>query len=388
MLYRTNCSSEDYSAYISTLTACGYTYHDGRTAGNVTSSTYYSDSEILNVSFTPTDNTLRVCADPRTEAALQPLTATPYNGRTDIEPLFIQVGDTLSSASRGMSYVIRLCDGTFVVVDGGGSQNASVAMGLINILKDYNKLKGVPVVSCWIFTSGDYYHNSAFINSIHNDHRDKIDLKSVLFSFPSEEQAKKQATSESNARFLQSGFRQRVNNFHDGTVFYKARTGQVLHFAGCEIEVLFTFEDHAQPKDLAYFNDAPIVFRLSLSDGTTTQSVLMLGDSHEDVAKILEQRYGNYLRSDAIQIAQRGSKGGTEAFYDAVGAGVVFWACKTSNFTKTNWATATRDMLGKSYAKVLYAACKGNSAVNLTQIKNRSIIADHAPCMNAADRPI
>lgn len=391
MLYRTNCNAEDYNAYIGTLTACGYTYHDGRTAGNVTSATYYSDSEILNVSFTPTDNTLRVCADPRTEAALQPLTASPYNGRTDIEPLFIQVGGLYTQADCGMSYVIRLCDGTFVVVDGGWNAD-SIASDLLNILQDYNKLNSVPVISCWIFTHGHRDHIGNFYDRFTRNYSQKVDLKSVLYSFPTEEQTMIHGGSYVN--HMQNDFRDAVAHYRDNTTIYKARTGQKLRFAGCEIDVLFTFEDHVQPKELTYFNDSSIVFRLSLSkgDGSDTQSFMMLGDATVTTAGILVARYGNQLKSDAVQVAHHGYDGGTDAVYNAISAAVVFWPCpikkpngSTKNtFSDSKWSQVTRRMLANDYAKILYVAGKGTSAVNLTHMKNRTI-ADTIAGMNAAD---
>lgn len=384
MLYRTECSAADYQNYLTTLEYCDFTLHQERQAGNVLSAVYYNDHEILNITFSTADNTLRVVTDPRTEAALTPLEATPYLGRTDVEPLFIQIGEIYGSSNRGMSYVIRLCDGTFVVVDGGYGSDAyaTTAGKIINTLQQYNQIDGLPVISCWIFTSADYAYNGAFIYAFSERYRDKVILQNVLYSFPNRDQLR--GIKAPNAHYLQVGFRENINRFPGDTVFYKARTGQVLQFAGCEIETLFTFEDFGQPKTLANLQESTTVFRFSLSFGSITQTILMMGDATTATSKLLTARYGPYLKSDAVQLAHHDKTGAANEFFDTVAAANVFWACNKANFNNAAWGTNTRRMLGQNYAKVLYAAWKGTSAVSLTHLANRTI-ADSVAGMPAAD---
>lgn len=379
MLYRKNSNAAGFSAYQALLTSTGYTLYTGGVAASVHSATYYNDTEILNVTFTDTDNVLRVVVDPLTESALQPLTAVKYSDRNDVEPLFIQLGGAGSmykSADCGMGYVVRLRDGTFLVVD-GGYFNGEIAEKIWNTLDNNNELPGKPVIACWIFTHGHMDHIGAF-RTFTDDYAEKVALKSVLYSFPTTEQTLLHGGS--NVARAQEAFREYIGEYDGNPIVYKARTGQKLQFAGCELEMLFTLEDYVWPKELTYFNDSSLVFGLTLSDGTTTQRLMMLGDCSVPSADILVARYGSYLQSDAVQVAHHGYDGGTAALYDAIRAAVVFWPCplKAPNgnlrFDNPKWSKVTRQMLGQDYAQVLYVAGDGDVTVNLSQIQSKAMV--------------
>jgi len=381
MLYRDAATINDYESYLIKLDQLGYTLHDRGTAASLSYATFYSDDEILNITFTTADNMLRVTVDPRSEAALQPLTAAFHNGKNDVEPLFIQLGgmDTLyQTADCGMSYIVRLTDGTFLVVDGGVGTD-KIAEDLYDTLKQYNVLGGKPVIACWIFTHAHSDHIGAF-RSFTNEYFDKVTLQSVMYSFPTEEQSLIHGGSWVVS--AQQSFRNYITEYGRGIPVYKARTGQHYQFAGCKLEMLFTFEDYTQPKQLTYFNDSSIVFRITLTDTeSNTQSFMMLGDCSESSAPILVARYGSYLQSDAVQVAHHGYAGGTAALYDAISAAVVFWPCplyapkdNSKRFNNPKWSKVTRVMLGQDYAEVLYVAGLGDTVLTVAQVKDREIL--------------
>ena len=345
------------------------------------SATYYSDDEILNITFTDADSVLRVAVDPRSESELHPLTETPHNGKSGVEPLFIQLGGMSTlyrSMDCGMSYVLRLTDGTFIVVDGGGGDDV-IAEKLLSTLKRENKLSGKPVIACWIFTHAHSDHVGAF-RTFTNEHADEVTLQSVLYSFPTEEQS--YIHGGSGVVAVQRTFRNYLAEYGRPTV-YQARTGQKLQFTNCEIEMLFTYEDYTQPKYLTYFNDSSIVFRATLSDGVNEQTMMMLGDCSEASAPILVARYGDYLQSDAVQVAHHGYAGGTADLYDAIAAPIVFWPCPLydpkdgvdvdKRFNNPKWSKVTRVMLGQDYAEILYVAGYGDVTLTLEELVGRMI---------------
>lgn len=381
MLYQKDSDMARFSSYQAMLTSMGYALYTHGTAASVHSATYYNDTEILNLSFTETDNVLRVVVDPSTESALHPLTPVKYSTKTNVQPKFVQLGGMsgiYKSADCGMSYLVRLTDGTFVVVDGGYS-NEECANKLMNALEALNELSGKPVISCWIFTHAHSDHIGGF-RTFTNKFASKVELKSVLYSFPSSEQA--MIHGGNGVVQMQLTFREYIKEYGGNPVVYKARTGQKLQFADCEIEMLFTFEDYVWPKELSYFNDSSTVFGLTLSDGNISQRFMMLGDCSEATSPILVARYGDYLQSDAVQVAHHGYAGGTAALYNAIQAAVVFWPCPLYNpndtgslrFNNPKWSKVTRVMLGQSYAKVLYVAGDGDITLSLTQVKNRTLV--------------
>jgi beta-lactamase superfamily II metal-dependent hydrolase len=382
MLYRTGCNAEDLAAYLSTLTASGYKLHQQRAVGALSAATLYSDNEILNVTFSLTDNTLRVAVDPRTESALPPIVEKHHQGRTNVEPLFIQLGgmDALYlTKDCGMSYVVRLTDGTFIVVDGGWTDSA-IAKQLYNALGEHNVLGEKPVIRCWIFTHAHVDHIGAF-KTFTEKYADKVELQSVSYSFPTSAQAQIHG-GRSVVREIEA-FRGYIAQYGEDVTVYKARTGQLYEFADCSLEMLFSLEDYEQPKRLTNFNDSSLVFAMTLSDAQgTSQRFMMLGDCSVASAAILVARYGNYLQSDVVQVAHHGYDGGTAALYDAVSAAVVFWPCPLYNpqkpsskrFDDPKWSKVTRVMLGQEYAKVLYVSGSGSVCVTLEDLQLREIV--------------
>lgn len=396
MMYREYAKASDFDDYRTLLVELGYTEYAARTVGvgNVRTATYSNDSYVLNVSYADSEKTLRVTVDPAGKTALPPLV---YSSGTVCEPLFIQLGGIYQSVDCGMSYAVRLTDGSFLVIDGGWTDE-SVADHLYQTLRKYNVLKGSPVISCWIFTHGHIDHIGAFI-TFSQKYGSFVSLKSICYSFPSEEQTLIQGGWSVNRH--QNRIRLYASRFGDNVTVYKARTGQVYHFAGCEMEMLFTFEDYPQPRRLSFFNDSSLVFRLALSDSSgTKQTFMMLGDASTSTCPILVARYGSYLQSDAVQVAHHGYAGGTDAVYNAIAAAVVFWPCPlvapngSLRFASPTWSAVTRRMLGQDYSKALYVAGLGDAVLTVEQIKNREItgigmeaVKDAVPPVNERKTP-
>lgn len=376
MMYRTFAATSDFENYLALLSECGYTQYAARTVGtgNVRTATYFDTHYILNVSYADTDRTLRVTVDPADQTALPPLSSAAANV---CEPLFFQFGNIYQTVDCGMSYAVRLTDGTFLIIDGGWT-NESIADSLYQNLCQYNVLGGKPVISCWIFTHGHVDHIGAFVR-FSDKYGGAVILRSLCYSFPSEEQTL--INGGYTVNFYQNRIRRYAGRFEGNAVVYKARTGQVYRFAGCEMEMLFTYEDYPQPSTLGFFNDSSLIFRLTLTDQTgRTQTVMMLGDASESSNSILVARYGSYLKSDAVQVAHHGYPGGTDSVYNAIEAAVVFWPCPlvapngAPRFSSATWSAVTRRMLDKAYSKVLYVAGLGDVVLTLSQMEEREII--------------
>jgi hypothetical protein len=100
-------------------------------------------------------------------------------------------------------------------------------------------------------------------------------------------------------------------------------TGQRIHFADATIEILHTLEDF-YPKTMNslssnQMNGASVVFSLELGG----QKTMFLADSAEDCSKDLHAMWGGYLKSDIMQAAHHGVRGGTVPLYEAIDPEVV-----------------------------------------------------------------
>ena len=90
-------------------------------------------------------------------------------------------------------------------------------------------------------------------------------------------------------------------------------------------------------------------------------------DASESCCGILVKKYGELLRSDAVQVAHHGYVGGTKEVYDAIAAPVVFWPCPGVHpkhgglrYNDPEWSPVTREMI-RNHAKAVYPLCFGTT---------------------------
>jgi hypothetical protein len=122
-----------------------------------------------------------------------------------------------------------------------------------------------------------------------------------------------------------------------------------------EIEMLFTYED-LEPSPLEYQNTSSLVFRVTCQDNT----VLVLGDASNRSCSYLVRSYGDYLKSDIVQISHHGYTGGTIPLYNAISAEVALWPCGVASIDGSYESLLTRDYNAKAVelAKEVYIAGK------------------------------
>ena len=100
-----------------------------------------------------------------------------------------------ASVQEGMSYIIHLSDGTFLIVDGGWSDtNEKEADKLYNQLVALAGEGKDIVIAGWIFTHCHGDHIGTF-NLFVNKYHDMVTIKEILYNFPADSEI---ATSGSN----------------------------------------------------------------------------------------------------------------------------------------------------------------------------------------------
>lgn len=350
-------SAVEFEAYRAALREAGFAEHALFCEGAVTVLTAYSERAVVNLSFAESDRILRAVVDPVDRTALPPTAAVP-GGRVPM--VFRQEGELFEKVDCGMSYIFRLSDGRFLLIDGGWN-TPGIAERLV---ADLYRLSGgkKPEIAAWIFTHAHVDHIGAFFD-VSAQFADRVTLDAVIYSFPGESRL-----AEMGDWFVEPfvrNFDKTIAAFGDVTV-YKARTGQRYHFAGLDLEILFTFEDYKMPRPLQNFNDTSLVFRIR----TEGQTWMFLGDVAESGAPILAARYGSLLKSDIVQVAHHGYPGGTDELYDLIAAPIVLWPAPLdapwgpARYSNPEWSPVTRRMVEK-YAKTVYVACEGSTEQEL-----------------------
>ncbi len=297
--------------------------------------------------------------------------------------------------SVGMGYVLRLEDGSFVIIDGGNyiSENCDRDV-LYNTLAELHKdaygsypSENDPIhITAWLVTHshGDHYGNlNAFLKYYAPKGLIKMDY--LVGNFPHISTIYPVGGDTywmgDNITTLQNHF---INAGKPAFKFVKTHTGITLHFANLKMEVLMTTEDHA-PFRITNSNDTNTVTKWTISSTTAeantsvTPSTLktanattwtVLGDSCIYASRWLCAMWGGtynastdlydnaYMAADMVQLAHHGNIGCEVALYKTVKAEVVWFAHNAGSYNsytqngKGNW---TRHV--------------DNTAINLSTVK-------------------
>lgn len=320
----------DYTAYLAHLARLGYELYTTNTLEENLFATYVNGESIVNVSYMKELSRMDVIVDARAETALPGKTADESG---TLETLFTQVGlwsdlsldhTKVTTDQNGMSYVMRLSDGSFIVIDGGHGEAEkadykSDADALYEILKKQASDSENIVIAAWVFTHAHGDHTGTFVEFA-DDYADAVTVEQFIYNFPNTTIGKAHGDTRSS-----------VMNAINSTAFcdvprVKAHVGQKFLIRNAEIEILCNLE-LISPVELAVndngYNDTSLVFSLTAND----YKIMMLADCYGNEDAMLRTVYtAETLQSDAVQLGHHGVDGIiTDDIYELIGAKTVFW---------------------------------------------------------------
>lgn len=223
-------------------------------------------------------------------------------GRAIVTPQITQ----LRQEDYGMSYVVRLSDGRFIVIDGGNNFEPDIDR-LIHCLKTGSPHEK-PIIACWIMTHehGDHYQcYIGFDDKYHGEY----EVQSFMLNFIELDDELFPGADATDWRFdfntsravnVPAMFEKMKKS---GAPIYMPHTGQVYNIGDARIEMLSSLDETVDYMK-ANINCTSLVFKMELGG----QTILWTGDSTFDEAK-LTQRYGEYLKSDILQVPHHGFEG-------------------------------------------------------------------------------
>ena len=135
----------------------GFVFDSDRREGDVLFSTYQKDGHVLLISYVPFEGATRVISEQNTVIPPRETEAKKL-----CTPLMTQIKTPYLVCDCGMSYLMRLCDGRFIMIDGGYAEYEETEY-LLETIEKQNVLDGKPVIihgdgtSLWTIT-----HNSDF----------------------------------------------------------------------------------------------------------------------------------------------------------------------------------------------------------------------------------
>lgn len=299
-----------FADYRKQLTDAGYTLYDSHEIGANRYATLTKSDSAVSLCYIAADNSLTVTVDLLERTALYP--REDYDGSTKVTDTTLgiislnyamqggkkdpETGENLDG--NGMSFVITLEDGRYIVIDGGYDSDVS---RLRSYLRDNNKRTDGIKIAAWIMTHSHPDHYGCLDAFYFNCASWGIEVEYVI--------ANPVPESRQNPNFAyEAWMRDKLPKIVErlGAKYVMPHAGQVLRFCNAELEILYTHENMA-PELIWNPNEASTVFRLK-ADG---KSVLFLGDV-EFSTPVLTKMYGAELKSDIVQINHHGYAGGSQ----------------------------------------------------------------------------
>lgn len=170
----------------------------------------------------------------------------------------------------GMSYVVQLTDGSFIVIDGGHSDKENFNSYAFNsgILRDYlfaNKAGDKPVISCWMITHFHLDHVDTASQFL-IDYKDKITVKKFAYNHPGKEEHLRDIEREE--------YWQEAMECYPHAERHLMVTGETLSFPGCKVDVYLT-ESDKYPEYSRDQNCISAAWKMTFDNG---RSFTVLGD--------------------------------------------------------------------------------------------------------------
>lgn len=333
------------------LLASGASLYTGNTVDGNVFVTLSAAGEKYTLYHTFCDGAVRFVTEPL--RALPPRACdNTYQAVTS--PLLTQLKLAYIKADCGMSYLLRLCDGRFVVIDGGYTDYEETER-LLDHLREQNVLAGKPVVAAWFFTHPHDDHIGTFVDFCEK-YPEEVIVERAVYNF-----AEPALNPTCPVPSLEA-FR-KVQAAKTDTAFLIARAGEVFHLADAVFTVLATCDDYA-PGTVRNCNDTSLIMRNDFHGRT----VLWLGDGMKAEADIVTARYTEKtLRCEFLQVGHHGYDGGSPTLYVEADPRVLLWPCPDFWYPSIRlWAS--NDFIRTSpHVRHIFLSGHGDSVTDMTK---------------------
>ncbi len=306
-------TDDDFYAACAYYKAEGFDKYSSNQVGETYSATYIKENEYYLLYYNGAKKELTIGHDPE-RASLFPTAQEDYKRVSETSVTMQETG-----AINGMSFIIRLSDGSFILIDGGlGERAEQTYKKLIQLNGSRKNIR----IRAWILSHSHGDHFRMF-RRFANTYADKVTLERVLYCpVP----AAYSQTREEEMYFINE-LPSNVALF-EGAVLCPIYTGMVFQYADVKLEILLSNEQLYKHGDIGYFNDSSTVFRISNEGG----SMLFLGDMGIRGCTWLMETYGDTLKSDMVQTSHHGVETAPFKIYEIIKPSTVFWPCQEDLF--------------------------------------------------------
>ena len=327
-------SGERYFAVLEMLAGLGFSTRSERMIGEVSFRVLERGNEALFCSFSPNDRFIRVVREldhifPR---------ESPAAGEVRVNPLVTQLRGAYLGTDAGMGYLIRLCDGRFIMIDGFVGEYEEPDH-LWDVIASQHVGEGKPVIAAWFITHphGDHYWGTARFMKKYGE---AVELQHLIYNFP-----RPDMVNFSNPAL----FTEFVEEWRDRIEIYTPHAGERFVYADATFDVLFAGEEMYPDRSLGC-NSTSLVMMMELAG----RRVLWLGDLKKDGGDFIAKRYpAEVLDCEFLQVGHHGYGINSKKLYNAIHPKVLMWPCADYWFPVVSLSEPNQILLAHESIEVL-----------------------------------
>lgn len=308
-----NVTQAEYESYEQIVLNNGFQKYTQNTIDQNVFTTYKNENHVLTVMWTPATQEIRSVVEALSTTAL-PATEANTSYTPTHDTTLMQVGLLYKEGQGvGMSYVMQLDDGSFILIDGGYAGDLA-AERLYNIMKHKAPDPNNIVIAAWI-ASHDHNDHIDVIPYFLKNYSDKVSIEMFITNFP----VKSQYTDASPNY---TSFVTAISTYCPQTPNVSARPGQVFYIRNAKVTMLYT-PDLYMPDTIKWSNSSSLIFSIE-AEGT---KFMCLGDTTNFSAAVATEIYSaETFQSDIIQVAHHGVNDfPPEALYPLIDPEYVLW---------------------------------------------------------------
>ncbi len=333
------------NAYVAKMKAAGFVERATNSIGDNAFYTLSNGELTVNAGYYHYEKSARIIVEAYDEDDLKALGDGTGEKVTTAQISMLGLAYTDSTGaekSNGLSIVMRLEDGRFIVVDGGFNRVKQSTL-LIDTIKaqsaDYRDKTGMRI-AMWITTHAHGDHMGMISNQYSAIKNAGIVVENFVVNFMSDTERERAinyhlSTGSTHWSANEGSAWTKVYNAADylGSNIVVAHVGQVWRFLGLDVDVLYTIESHG-PKMATALNTTSLIMKFTFTDTATGKKTTYLstGDATGDGFDITQRTFGSYLKCDMLQMAHHGgttwgNDSGTIKAYKLVSPSTLVWPC-------------------------------------------------------------
>lgn len=289
--------------------------------GAIVCGAYYAASQTARFVSGPAQFLPRVTSE--MTAVVSPM-APPMRFERVVTPTVTQLGrNGAAQSAAGLSLVIQLCDGRFLLVDGGPRDDTDTD-AMLAFLQDHAPRGQRPTIAAWFITHAHKDH-VGLAGEFLMRHGDRVTVELVAYNFPDFENITIEHESPAAMAGFAAPFCEQAKR--RGIPHWRLHAGQRIAYPACTVEVLYTHEEHGSAV-FPWGNHTSCALRLT----TENKRLLILGDCETVGCEHLARHFGEELRCDILQLSHHGLNGATEALYQLADPAVCLWPIDGARF--------------------------------------------------------